>query len=590
MSVSEQAAKSVDVGKALSAKVRQVDFFSAFMTAVAVICSGFILVLLVIIAWLSWFEGLPGDPTLVYTLRNYQRVFFDPFTFAVLLNTAAFSVISLAVAFFFGVPAAWLAERTNFPGKTLLFTLMTASLLIPGFAVAMGWLLLLHPRIGVLNQWAMALFGSLYSPISITTVIGMGWVQGLSLAPLAFIMTAAVFRAMDPSLEEASQASGASLFQTIWTVTLPLVWPGLLAAAIYILTIGIAAFDVPVIIGWSNRIFTFSTYIYLQVSPQEDLPRYGVAAAFSAFVLIFAGLLSWWYARVQGRSLHYEVITGKGYRPKIYRLGRGVVPAWLFVGSYILLSQILPLGLLIWASLLRFFEPPTVEAISRASLLNFTTLPWNLVMRGAQNTFLLMVFTPTLTVPLSLAFSWVVLRSRIRGRFVLDFFAFLPHTLPSIVFGVGALLLALFVLRAVVPIYGTLWVLLFVYVIVRLSYGTRMTNSALIQVHRELEEAGYASGAGTWGVVRRILVPILTPAMLYSWVWIALLTYRELTLAILLSTPNNITLPVVVWSLWISGGLGQSSALTIIMLVLLAPIIAGYWFFTRRTGIKPEEF
>lgn len=183
-----------------------------------------------------------------------------------------------------------------------------------------------------------------------------------------------------------------------------------------------------------------------------------------------------------------------------------------------------------------------------------------------------------------------MLRSRIRGRFVLDFFAFLPHTLPSIVFGVGALLLALFVLRAVVPIYGTLWVLLFVYVIVRLSYGTRMTNSALIQVHRELEEAGYASGAGTWGVVRRILVPILTPAMLYSWVWIALLTYRELTLAILLSTPNNITLPVVVWSLWISGGLGQSSALTIIMLVLLAPIIAGYWFFTRRTGIKPEEF
>jgi len=589
MLVSEETAKSPDVGKTWRARAGQLDLCSGLMTAAAVICSGFILALLAIIVWLSWFEGLPGDSSLVYTLRNYQRVFFEPFTFSVLFNTAVFSLISLGIAFIFGIPAAWLAERTNLPGKTLLFTVMTASLLIPGFAVAMGWLLLLHPKIGVLNQWATNLFGSLYSPLSITTVVGMGCVQGLSLAPLAFIMTAAVFRAMDPSLEEAAQASGASLFQTIRTVTLPLVWPGLLAAGIYILTIGIAAFDVPVIIGWSNRIFTFSTYIYLQVSPQEGLPRYGVAAALSAFVLVLAGLLSWWYARVQCQSLHYEVITGKGYRPRIYRLGRAVVPAWIFIGAYILLSTVMPLGLLLWASLLRFFEPPTLAAMSRASFLNFMTLPWDLVFRGTQNTLLLMAFTPTLTVPLSLAFSWVVLRSHMPGRFVLDFFVFLPHTLPSVVFGVGALLLALFVLQAVVPIYGTLWVLLFIYVIVRLSYGTRMMNSALIQIHRELEEAGYASGAGTWGVVRRILVPILTPTMLYSWLWIALLTYRELTLAIFLSTPNNITLPVVVWSLWISGGLGQASALTIIMLTLLAPIIAAYWFFARRAGIISQE-
>lgn len=589
MLLSAEPEKSLYAGQRLRARIEQLDICSGFMTAVAIVCSSFILALLVIIVWLSWFEGLPGDPSLTYTLRNYKRVFLEPFTFHVLQNTALFSILSLGISFVFGIPTAWLTERTDLPGKTLLFTVMTASLLIPGFAVAMGWLLLLHPRIGVLNQWAVNIFGSIYSPVSITTVVGMGWVQGLSLAPLAFIMTAAVFRAMDPSLEEAAQASGASLVRIIRTVTLPLVWPGVLAAGIYIVTIGIAAFDVPVIIGWSNRIFTFSTYIYLQVSPQEDLPRYGVAAALSAFVLVLAGLLSWWYASVQRQSLRYEVVTGKGYRPRIYKLGRAVVPAWLFIGTYILFSMVMPLGLLLWASLLRFFEAPSLEAATRASFLNFTTLPWDLVFRGIRNTLLLMLFTPTITVPLSLAFSWVVLRSQLPGRFVLDFFAFLPHTLPSIVFGVGALLLALFVLQTIIPIYGTIWVLLFIYVIVRLSYGTRMTNSALIQIHRELEEAGYASGAGTWGVVRRIVVPILTPAMLYSWLWIALLTYRELTLAILLSTPNNITLPVVVWSLWISGGLGQASALTIIMLVLLAPIIAAYWFFARRTGIALDS-
>jgi len=190
---------------------------------------------------------------------------------------------------------------------------------------------------------------------------------------------------------------------------------------------------------------------------------------------------------------------------------------------------------------------------------------------------------------MSLVFSWVVLRSRLPGRFVFDFVAFLPHAIPNIIFGVAALLLALFVLQSLVPMYGTVWLLLFIFVIVRLSYATRMTNSALIQVHQELEEAARVSGAGNWSVLRQILLPILTPTLLYSWLWIALLTYRELTLAIILSTPDNITLPVVVWSIWLQGGLGQASAVTIIMLAFLLPIIAIFWLVVRRTGIIPQE-
>ena len=87
-------------------------------------------------------------------------------------------------------------------------------------------------------------------------------------------------------------------------------------------------------------------------------------------------------------------------------------------------------------------------------------------------------------------------------------------------------------------------------------------NSTLIQVHKELEEAAYVSGGATWNVLRRILVPILTPAILYSCLWVALLTYRELTVAVLLSTPNNTTLPVVVWSIWLNGGFPAAAAST----------------------------
>src|SRR5262249_19471995 len=162
--------------------------------------------------------------------------------------------------------------RTDFHAKTLLFTLMAVGLLIPGFAAAMGWLFLLHPRIGLVNQFLISTFGLAGPPLSITTILGMGWVQGLNLAPLAFIMTAAVFPSMDPSLEEAAEVLGAGAFRVLRRITVRLAWPGVLAAAIYIFMTAFAAFDVPAIIGWGNRIFTFTTYLYLPLHLPDLLP------------------------------------------------------------------------------------------------------------------------------------------------------------------------------------------------------------------------------------------------------------------------------------------------------------------------------
>jgi iron(III) transport system permease protein len=576
------------LGRKFSLRLGQADPWSAFMISVAAFFSLLILAPLVVVFWLSFFEGSLLDPINHYSLKNYTSVFGSPFTYKVLLNTAGFSFISLVVAFLFGLPAAWLVERTDFPGKTVLLTFMTVGLLIPGFALAMGWLFLLHPRIGIVNQFLQTLFALEKAPLSITTVSGMGWVQGLNLTPVAFIMTASAFRAMDPKLEEAAEASGATTARILVTVTIPLIWPGILAAGIYIFTVGLSAFDVPAIIGWSNRIFTFSTYMYLMVSPQEGLPRYGAGATFSVIGIIIAACLGWWYSKVQKRSHQYEVVTGKAYQPKVFKLGRRVVFAWLFVGTYLVLSKLIPLAMLLWASLLKYFEMPSLEALHHTSLENYMSLPWELVLRGAGNTSILMLLTPTVTMLLSLIFAWVVLRSRFPGRFLFDFFAFLPHAVPNIVFAIGAVLIALFVLRGIVPLYGTIWLLLLLYIIVRLSYGTRMINTSLIQIHKELEEAAYVSGASTWSVVRRILIPILAPPLLYGWLWIALLTYRELTLAVLLSRAENTTLPVVVWSIWLNGGFSQAAALTVFLLGILVPIIALYWIVARRSGIVPR--
>jgi iron(III) transport system permease protein len=561
------------------------DLLPAGMLTVVILSSLVILAHLGVVLWLAWTIGTPGDPDLTYTGGNFVEVFSDARTYSVLLDTFAFAFVSLVVALAFGIPAAWLAERTDFRAKTLLFTLMAIGLLIPGFAAAMGWLFLLHPRIGLVNQFLLTTFGLSGPPFNITSLLGMGWVQGLNLAPLAFIMTAAVFRSMDPTLEEAAEMHGAGPWRVIRRITVRLAWPGILAASIYIFMTAFAAFDVPAIIGWGNRIFTFTTYLYLLLNPQDVLPKYGLAAALSTVAMAIAAVMSFWYGRMQARSRRFAVVTGRAYRPKIIRLGRRVYAAWLFISSYLVLSKLLPILLLIWSSLLPFFQLPSGRAFAFVSLNHYKSLPWEIVFKALGNTLVLAVLVPTVTLAIALAFSWVVLRSRIRGRGAFDFIAFLPHAVPSIVFGVGALLLALFVLQRALPIYGTIFILLVVFVIARISYATRMTNSGLIQIHAELEESAQMSGATAWQGFRRIVVPLLAPTLLYAWLWIALLVFRELTLAVILSTADNVTFPVVVWSLWLGGGLGQASALAIVMLLMMAPPIALYWLIARRQGL-----
>ena len=553
--------------------------------AVVLGASAIILTLLVLVIWLSFAEGTPGA-FIGHTIAHYRAIFTDPFTLTVFLNTLGFAFSTVVLALLCGVPIAWIAERTDFPAKTLLYTLMTVGLVLPGFTTAMGWTFLLNPKIGALNYWLVKLFSLSSPPFDITSIFGMGWVQGLNLASVIFVMTAATFRAMDPALEEAAYMCGAGFRSTWLGITIRLAWPGILAASIFVFTMAFAAFDVPAVIGLGSRTFTFSTYILVLLNPDETLPKYGTVAALSTIVLALAGALSWWYSNVQKSARRYAVVTGKGYRPRTVQLGGWVWLAWAFVAGYFVLSKLLPLLLLIWVSLLPFIQAPTAAALKFLTLDNFRDLDWQQIWRALTNTGTLMVLTPTLTLILSLCFSWIVLRSKVPGRTWFDFVAFLPHAVPNIVFAVAALLLTLFVIDKVIPIYGTVWALLLVFVIGNISYATRMTNSGLIQISRELDECASTCGANTGAVLISVLIPLLAPTLVYAWLWMALLAYRELTLAVLLTSVENVTLPVFIWNTWTGGNSGIAAALALVLVVGLVPLIAIYWFAVQRRGAK----
>ena len=543
-----------------------------------------IFALVAVLVWISFQTGILGSFEADYSLTNYGELLGDAFVARVTLNTLVFSVVTTLVALIIGLPIAWLTERTNIPGKGLVYATMTLGLLIPGIYTAMGWTFIAHQRIGFLNRWLVSTFGLEQGPINIATPVGMGFVQGLSLAALAFILTAQMFRAMNPSLEEAAKIHGMNFFSTLRRVTLPLAFPAILAAVIYIATIAIATFDIPAIIGLGNRVYMLSTFVYLKTNPGDDeFPEHGVTAALGVLMIGVAVLLTWWYSQVLRQGHRYQVITGKGYRPTLLDLGRFGWVGWAFIGLYIVASKLLPLLLIAYIALTPYVAPPSWEMLGRMSFVAFERVDWDLVFRGLGNTVLLVALVPTVTLVIAFCMSWLIVRSGSRYRYVLEFGAFLPHALPEVILAVAALLLSLFVLKGVIPLYGTVWLIAIVYVVSRLAFATRALNSSLLQIHKELEEAAYTAGLSPVRTSWRILVPLLRPTIMSVWIWSAILVYRELTVAVFLISHDNITLPAVIWSYWNSSATNLAAAVTLVMTGVLTPLILVFWWFGRRS-------
>jgi iron(III) transport system permease protein len=547
-----------------------------------------LVIFIAVILWVSFQSGTLGTADTRYTLENYSDLFADRELYAVLWNTLLFATATVICALLIGLPIAWLTERTTISGKPLIYMIMTLGLLIPGIFVAMGWTYIAHPRIGFLNRWLVDWFGFDRGPINIATPVGMGFVQGLNLAPLAFILTTQMFRSMNPMLEEAARTSGMSPFATLRRITLPLAIPAILAATIYIFIIGIATFDIPAVLGMGNRIFMLSTYLFMLTFPEDFLPRYGITGAVGTVMILLALLLTVSYSRVLRRGNRYQVITGKGYRPKMISLGAWNVAGWAFIGLYALVAKVLPIALIAFIAFAPYVAPPSMDLLGQLSFANFARVNWELVLRGLTHTVVLMVTVPAVVLVSSFAISWLVIRTRSRARWGLEFGAFLPHTVPELLFAIGALLLALFVLRNTVPLYGTVWLIALVYLVTRLPFATRAINGALLQVHKELEEAAYVSGLSMVRTNWKVLLPLVRPTILSVWLWTALLVYREVTVAVFLAGQDSITLTAVVWSYWNAAGMTEASVVTTLMILIFSPLLVIFWIFGRRSAIASQ--
>ena len=304
-----------------------------------------------------------------WTLENYVRAYTSAEIGQLLRNSFIFAVGSAVVALVIGTTLAWITERTNTPARWFISALLLVPLIIPGILNTIAWVFLLSPKIGLVNRLVMAIFGLEHPPFNAYSLGGMMWVEGLHLAPMAYLLMVAAFQYMDPSLEEAAYVSGARPWQTLRHVTLRLAWPSIFAVLLIAFVRSLEAFEVPAILGLpvGIRVFTSRIYQALHQWPAD----FGLAGAYAMTLLAITSLGIYLHSRITREQHRYVTVTGKGYKPAPLNLGPWRYLTLAVVVLYFVVALVLPLFVLVWSSLQPFYNVPSIAGLSNLTLKNY---------------------------------------------------------------------------------------------------------------------------------------------------------------------------------------------------------------------------
>ena len=521
---------------------------------------------LVMLVYGSVKSGPPGVAGAL-TYENYLKLFVNWRLAPALLNSLVFSTGSSLLAFAGGLYLAWMTERTNLPWRGAVYTCILVPMIVPGILSTVGWIILFGRRSGIINIIGMQYLG-LSEPIEINNMPGMIWVQGTDQIPLAFLLLAAALRSMDPSLEEAAMVAGSGIFRTTMRITLRVLLPGILAVWMISFVRAIENFEVPALIGMPAGILVFATEVYLAT---RTVPTdFGLASTFAVVYLAITTVGVLLYLKWTAASEQYATITGKGFRPSAFDLGRWRIPFAAFNLLLCFILFILPVLVVVWSSFLPFYMAPSPTAFASLTLENYQNL-WNLplVHRAMWNSFLLGLGSSSLTMLLTAVIAWIVVRTKWRGKGALDFLAFSPIAMPGLVLGIAILWLYLVI---PVPVYGTLWILLIAYVTKYLPYGMRACSSSMLQIKKELEEASETSGAAWSHTFKRVVLPLLAPGFVAGWIYVITHSFRELSTSIMLYRSGTEVISIVLFEMWDGGQYPALCALGIVMIVILVLI------------------
>lgn len=517
------------------------------------------------------------------TLANHVNAWTSSSTHVTITNTLIFALGSTLISVTIGVFFAFLVERTDMPFRTFAYTVVPLTIAMPGMLYSIAWALLLSPKIGLFNLGLLGLFGAesglltswagigfREAPINGYSMAGMILADGLRGVAVVFLMTVGLFRNMDPALEEAASVSGARGHIVARVVTLRLMAPGILAALLYSFTGNLESFELPAVLGLPSGIYVLSTKIYLLTSTGD----HGLASALGVIFLVLAVFFVYWYSRLTRRIEQFTTVTGKGYRPRVMHIGRVRPLAAGLVCLYLAVVILAPFVVILWASLLPYYQVPSWAALGQINLDAYGfVLTHPSAIAALKNTLIVTFATPLLTMLLATLISWFVVRTRMRGKRLLDVLAFLPHTVPSTIIAIAFIYLFLTPPWAWTPIYGSIWIIALALGTRYLAFGSRTMHGAALQIHKELEEAAHVGGVSWPRTIVFVIAPLLLPSIVAGWVFVAMHAVRDATMALMLASSDSRVIPLLMWDSWMNGHVSEAAATGVFLMAAIAAII-----------------
>ena len=517
----------------------------------------------------------PGQPP-VYGLAGWRQAISDPSMLTALKNTASLSITREGIALVIGVMLAWLIARTDLPLRGWLEFVFWVAFFLPPLPVAIGWILLLDQQFGLVNQ-ALRMLPFVHGAVfNIYSFWGIVWVHLTTNLGVKVLLLAPAFRNMDAALEESSRSCGVSALGTLRRVVVPLMAPAIIVSTILGLIRSLDAFEVELLLGVPIRLFVYSTKIRDLVTFEP--PQYAPALAMGTMLLVVL-LLSVagqrWYV---GRHV-YRVVGGRGFSIRATMLGRWRMPAAVAVSAIAILVTLVPMLVLLMGTFMRAFgyfnipNPWTMEHWQRV-------LTDPSLIRAFKNTMVVGIGVAVIGTAFCSLIAYVIVRTKFAGRAALDLLSWLPWAIPGILMGL-ALLWTVFETPFLLPLYGTVAVLILALIIKSMPFGVQLSKSVLLQLGEELEEASRIVGGGWLETYRRVVLPLLAPTLVTVGLIGFISAARDISTVVLLGSSQSQTLALL--SLDFAYG-GQFEKATVVSLLTAAMVIVAAGLVRRFGG------
>ena len=543
----------------------------ALPMAILLVVVGFLVLTPLSLMILNSFQTARPGEAIVWGFEGWVKAFTTPGIVNAISNTFSLAITRQAIALLIGAFFAWLVARSDIPMKGLLEFFFWLSFFLPALPETMGWILLLDPKYGLLNQGLMGL-GIVSQPLfNIYSFWGIIWAHLGGTVSVKVMLLAPAFRNLDAALEESSRISGASGWHTFFHIIIPVMAPAILVTMILGMIRSLEAFEVELLLGTPIGLQVYSTKIHELVTWEP--PQFAPAMALST---LFLGLLLFMVALQRqyiGKRV-YATVTGRGFSMRPTQLGRWRYPAFALVLTFALFITVIPTTLLVMGTFMKLFgffniaDPWTLENWR-------ATFSDPVLFRSIWNTLAVGLGSGVIGVFFYAFIATMIVKTRHRGRWLLDFLSWLPWSIPGILLGM-ALLWTFLQTKIFLPIYGTVYLLMIAMVIKSMPFGTQMIKSVLMQLGNDLEEASKVCG-GTWfDTFRRVVMPLIMPALITVGLVGFISAARDISTVVLLGSGKSRTLSLLMLDFAAGAEFEKATvvAVMVVGLVVIAALIA----------------